>query len=180
MRKESQNWFYVAIGGVLISVLSLFVSVIIYSLHGRVYNYNIASIVNGDATRELDLQYKGPTIMNLTGEMGTFLGILVLLSILCSVIGLVTLRAQRPNTWQFWMTIGGLIGVSIPSIIVIIVVLFYGKYYAGKIYIGAAPVITPIAMVLCIRAVMRRKNKIQEELQKELIGKGLIQKAGDL
>ena len=46
----------------------------------------------------------------LTGDMD--MTRLVIAAILCALLGLFTLRAQRPNTWQFVLTIAGLIGVT--------------------------------------------------------------------
>ena len=90
------------------------------------------------------------------------------------------MRAQYPNTKNFVLTIVGLIGVLIPSVTAIVCVVALGQYYPGGLSLGIAPVISPIAIMVSIGAVVRRKNKVAEELQKEVEEKGLIWKAGDL
>jgi len=73
-----------------------------------------------------------------------------------------------------------LIGVAVPSLVLILCVLVFGGYFDGKIGFGLAPVITPAAMIVCICAVIRRKNHVQEQLQRELEAKGKIWKPRDL
>lgn len=45
---------------------------------------------------------------------------------------------------------------------------------------GISLIITPIAMVICMLAVMRRKNVVAEQARREAEAAGLIWKAGDL
>lgn len=179
---NKKNWFYIAIACVAVSVASLFTSIITYTTaSGTRYSFSIVDLIGGSADFEIVYkQYKGPVVWNITGAITTVLALVAVLAILCSVIGLVTLRAQRPNTWQFILTLVGLAGVAFPSIVLFICVLGYGKYYSGTIRCGISPVITPIAMIICIAVVVRRKNKLAEELRKEAEAKGLIWEAKDL
>lgn len=177
-------WFAVSISCLCVSILSLFLSIITYKpeVGGHKYSFSIIDLIG--KSPEFDEYilrgYKGPVVWDITGTITAILAIFVVAGIGCSIIGLITLRAQRPNTWQFVLTIVGLIAVACPSIILIICVLGYGKYYTGTIGFGIAPIITPIAMITCIFVVIRRKNKVAEELQHELEQRGLIRRAGDL
>lgn len=180
---NKKNWFYLAIGCVAVSIASLFTSIITYTTpSGTQYSFSILDLLGGSPEFESIIykQYKGPVIWDITGTTIAVLAVIAVAAILCAVIGLVTLRAQRPNTWQFILTLVGLMGVTVPSIVLIICVLGYGKYYSGTIRCGISPVITPVAMIICIAVVIRRKNKVAEELRKETEAKGLIWKAKDL
>lgn len=166
----------------IISVLSLFTSIIVFRTENDVYRFNIIDFVGNssefdDVVRQ---RYNGPVILDVTESTVVIFALVVIAAVFCALLGLLTLRAQRPNTWQFVFTIAGLIGVTIPSLVVIIIVLGYGKYYDGVISFGLAPLITPVTMIICIGTVVRRKNKVAEELRKEMERKGLIQQAGDL
>jgi hypothetical protein len=179
---EKQNWFYLAIGGVAVSIISLFMSIITYVTSFDKYTFNIMDFIgfNKEIDTVLAAGYRGPSTITINGWLAGILGFLAVAAVVCAVIGLITLREQRPNTAQFTLTIIGLIGVMIPSIVAMVVVFGYGKDYAGEISLGLAPIITPIAMFFSIMAVIRRKNKVAEEIQNELRAKGLIHEAGDL
>ena len=70
--------------------------------------------------------------------------------------------------------------VTVPSVVFIVCVIGYGKYFPGTLSIGPASIITIISMIVCIMAVIRRKNKVAEELKKELEAKGFIHKGRSL
>lgn len=181
MKKKA--WFYIAISCVGISILSLFFSIITYrGTYGVKYSFSIVDLLIHTEKFEDQVlnQYNGPVVWDITGTITVALVVIAVFGILCSIIGLFTLRAQRPNTWQFILTITGLICVAVPSVVLIVCVVGYGKYYHGTLGFGVAPIITPIAMVLCIATVIRRKNRVAEELRRELEAKGLIRRAGDL
>ena len=178
----NKNWFYAAQVCVGISILSLFTSIITYKANGREYTFTIIDLL-GD-TKQFDRivvnGYRGPVHWQINGAVTQVLLAVAIIGILLAVIGLFTLRAQRPNTWQFILTVLGLLGVAFPSCVLLMCVFKYGKYYKGVLGFGVSPVITPIAMLICILVVIRRKNRVAEELRKEVEAKGLIRKAGDL
>ena len=175
---EKKTWFLVAMGSLLISIVSLLLPVITYNGYG----FNILALIGGDRRFESLVlnSYRGPVLWDLTGFSVSILAILAVAALVCAFVGLFTLRAQRPNTRNFILTIVGLIGVAVPSITVIFSVLALGRYYPGGLGIGIAPIISPIAIGICIYTVIRRKNKVAEEIRKEVEKKGLIWEAGDL
>ena len=183
MNKKMQiGWFYVALGSMLISLISLFLPIFVCKTFEGTKTFNVLDLVNSNSDfKEYVIGgYYGPVVLDLkTGEV-TILVIIGLLALLCAVIGLVTLKAQRPNTINFILTIIGLIGISIPSLIAIICVVKYGEYYIYGLSLGIAPIISPIAIIISIGAVIRRKNKVAEEIKKEMEQKGVIRKANDL
>ena len=179
---EKKNWFYIAIGCIVVSILSLFTSVVAYTTgSGTHYSYSIIDLIQGDDfTNQVLWDYKGPVLWDISGPTVTILSIIAVLGIICAVIGLITLRVQRPNTWQFRLTVVGLIATAFPSLLIILGVLVLGRNFGGSLSCGIAPIITPIAMAISVYVVIRRKNTLQEQLQKELEAKGLIKKGGDL
>ena len=180
---EKKKWFWTAIVLVAVSVVSLFVSVMMFTtVEGTRYTFTILDIIA--SSNEFDdyviHNYYGPVIWDISETMAAVLAVIAAVAIVLAVVGLITLRAQRPNTWQMILTIAGLAGTAVPSLVLIICVLIYGKYFDGNIGLGIAPLITPAAMAACIAVVVRRKNKLAEMLRKEMMAQGKIWKAGDL
>ncbi len=175
---EKMTWFYIAIGGIAVSLLSMFLPILKLDDIG----FNIIDLVGGNETFDYYVisMYSGPVIWNITSSTVAFLAILGVAALVFAVVGLVTLRVQRPNTKNFVLTLVGMVGILIPSLTAIICVVIFGKYYYGKLSLGVAPIISPIAILVSIGVVIRRKNKVAEELRKEVEEKGLIWKAGDL
>ena len=66
------------------------------------------------------------------------------------------------------------------SFLIILGVILSADYFPGTLSCGLSPIITPIAMAVCIRVVIRRRNKVLEQLSAEMQAQGLIQPAGDL
>lgn len=176
------GWFYLAIGCVAASLLSMFLPIITYKQGNMKFNFNIIDLVCGNSDFDYYVLacYEGPVVWKITPAITSILAIAALVALICAVVGLVTLRAQRPNTKQFVITLAGLVGILIPSLVIIIIVLIYGRFYEGTLSLGIAPIISPIALMVSMGAVVRRKNKAMEELRKEVEGKGILLKAGDL
>lgn len=175
---NKKGWFYIAVGGLIISLISMLFPVINYSgMNFTAYDM----ITENRYFDDLILNdYHGPVLWDLTAGTVSVLAIVAVAALLLAILGLVTLRAQRPNTINFILTIIGLLGIAVPSITVIFSVLVLGKYYSGDLTLGIAPIISPIAIIISIFAVIRRKNRVAEEIRKEVERKGLIWKAGDL
>ena len=175
---DTKGWFYLAIGCVVISLLSMFLPILVS--YGK--SYNIIDLVSGDSAfaEEVIEAYTGPVLWNITSETVIILAFLAAASLVITIVGLITLRVQRPNIGNFILTFIGLIGNLIPSLTAIICVVGFQKYYPGQLGIGIAPIISPIAILISMLAVMRRKNKVAEEIRKEVEREGLIWKAGDL
>lgn len=176
------GWFYLALGSIVVSLLSLFLPIFRYGKGNSTMSFNIIDLIDGNEYFNYYIieRYSGPVIWDITSNIVSILAVVAVAALLCAVVGLITLRAQRPNKKNFVLTIVGLIGILIPSFTVIICVLGFGKYYQDKLSLGIAPFISPIAILISIGVVIRRKNKVAEEVKKEVEEKNLIWKAGDL
>ena len=187
MNKKITNrvgWFYLALGCVIVSIVSLFLPIFKWSKgsNSPALSFNIIDLIRQDAdfNKYVLNNYTGPIVWNISSGMVVILSLVMIAALVCAVVGLVTLRVQRPNTANFVLTIIGLIGIMIPSVTAIICVAVFGKYFNGDLSIGIAPILSPIAILICIGAVIRRKNKAAEELQAEVLQKGLMRSGGDL
>ncbi len=185
---KKKTWFYVAISCVAISILSLFTSIVSYTTYVGIYgggirktSYSIIDLIfKTEFRKEVLAQYTGPVLWKMGGATVSILAIVAVGAILCAIIGLITLRKQRPNRWNFVMTFIGVIGTTFPSFLVILAVVLSKNYFVGTVSCGLSPIITPIAMVICMFAVLRRKNAVAEQARREAEAAGLIWKAGDL
>ena len=181
-KRENAAWFYVALGSLAVSVLSFLLPVLTYvTPEGEHWSFSLPNLIFYDARlTSVFLDYHGPVIVFLTERSAVVLGVLALAALVVALVGLITLRAQRPNTRQFVLTIIGLVLILLPSLVLIVCVAVFGKYYAGTIGFGVAPILAPVSLLICIGAVMRRKNRVAEEMRREMEANGLIWQAGDL
>ena len=179
--QKKRIWLYTASLMLLLSVISSFLPVLSYwTPEGSVYRYNLIQLIQGeDFTREVLYGYKDTVYWEINEVWVTFFALISVLSLLCAVIGLITLRQQRPNIMQFWLTMAGLAGTSLPALLVLFAVLFFQKGFPGTLSPGLYPLIAPAAAIISVAAVYRRKNKYQEELRRELEAEGKIWQAGE-
>lgn len=180
---EKKPMFFIAITGLVVSIISLFLPVITFvTRKGKTFAYSIFGILTDSEGFEdnILMKYNGPVVWDITGQISIILAAIFLLALILAIVGLFTLRVQRPNTGQFVLTIIGLIGVAIPSLILIICVVGYGHYFEGRLSFGPAPVITIISMIACIFAVIRRKNRVAKELARALEERGMINRPTSL
>lgn len=176
--KEKKKWLYVAAGALGVAVLSMFTTILSYKSAGTVYSYNLLGLIEGnDFTQNVLANYRGTVYWRIDGFWVTLLTVVSLASLICSIVGLFTLRQQRPNIKQFWLTIIGLAGTSLPALLVLIAVPMFRSGFQGELTYGIYPVVAPIATLVSVLAVYRRKNRVQEELRKELEDKRKIWKA---
>ena len=179
---KNKAWFYVAIGCIMISIASMFASIIVYiNQVGNRSSYNIISLLEGDDfSNHVLAKYTGPVLLRMPGNIVTLFAVIGIISIICAVVGLFTLRVQYPNKWQFVLTIVGLIGTLIPSGLILFGVIVSNEYFPGELRCGLYPIITPIAMAISVAAVLRRRDKVKRMNLERLASQGMIRKAGDL
>lgn len=183
---KSKAWFYVAFGSLIASLISMIFlpTIIVYRNNISSESYSVVKLITDSSNFEKNVLhfYDNDIVLKINAGSVVFLSLLALAAVVCAVVGLITLRAQRPNTKQFILTLVGLVGVTIPSLILLICIAGFGNSFAEGISLkfGPAPIITPITMIICIATVIRRKNKVAEELRRSLEESGKIMRAGDL
>lgn len=173
----------IAYSGLLISILSAFTTIIGYT--NKMGQHHAFSLL--DFLSDADLigsfvfkEYTGTVYVQFEGEKVLLLVFLGAVAIFCAFSGLNRLSKQTDNTISFVLTLFGLIGTMIPSLAILFLVAALKDYYLGAISYGIYPIVSPIAMIVCIAAAtqMRRKNNEYREKLKET--EGLMFMGGDL
>lgn len=180
---QNKRWFYISMTCLIISVVSLFISIVTYTTPaGDSYSYNIVGLLfqGHDFSQRVLNSYTGPVFATFTGVKITAMAAIAIIAFICAFTGLMTIRAQYPTTGQFILTFLGLIGTAVPSVLILILVFLSRNYFIGTVSCGLAPIITPIAMIISIITVKRRKDKVAEELRRRAMAKGLIRRATDM
>ncbi len=180
--KKSIYWLLPVLTGLVASVISVFLPVLTYHYpDGSKAVFNVFAFL--EPSRELTdilALYNGPGERNVPAFWIAVLAVLAVAAIAAAFIGVITMSRQRPNTWQFIMTLAGLLGTAIPAFLIILAVWISKRFFPGTFHCGVYPIITPIAMVMCMVLVTRKHKKNQAELLAAERAKGLIRPGGDL
>lgn len=169
---------------IAVSVLSMFISVVKYTKYyptgKEVTVYAIQDLIDGTRfAHEVTYEYTGYVIP--IGEwVITALCILGVVAICAALIGIVILSKQRPVKWPYVMTMIGLVGTAIPSIVILFGVLLSVNYFPGTISCGFYPIVAPIATIICLFTVWRERRRVLAAQAAAEESKELIYMAGDL
>lgn len=178
---KKNQWMYLVLGCIAFSVISLFLPVLVYTYpHGTVVKLNIMDIASSQKLTTILADYTGPFSIYVPAGVATFFAVVAALAILVAFIGVITMSIQRPNTRQFCLTLCGIIGTAIPSVLIFLAVILSRQYLPGTFRCGLYPVITPIAMVVCMITVTRKHRRSMAEIQAQERAKHLIRPGGDL
>ncbi|MBR6762486.1 MAG: hypothetical protein IKM13_01900 [Clostridia bacterium] len=180
--KKNILWLLPVLACIVASVASVFLPVLTYVYpNGQKVSFNVFSFVEqSEDLLDILASYNGPFEMYIDKVWLTILAFLAVLAIILAFIGVITMSLQKPNTWQFVMALVGIIGTAIPAIIVIIAAPVSQRYLPGTFSFGVYPIITPIAMILCMITVTKKHKKTQAEIRAAEKAKGLIRPGGDL
>lgn len=140
MKKTNRNgWFYVALGALIVSVLSLFTPIIVYTdgsaprsllqmfsgqtgagSAGSFYgSYTILDLLAGDRfVKEVLVDYQGKVLWRIDTLDVIALALLAIAALSASLVGICTMRSQYHRKWQFIMTLAGLAGTAFPSLLI--------------------------------------------------------------
>ncbi len=197
---KKKTWMYIAIGAIVLSVVSLFLPVITYqNSNGNTYSFNILKVItNGadfidyvllDNDGSFAASLNNPALVSLLSmssneALPKFLIALVAIigvgAIVASFLGIRSMSKQYESAWPFRLTIIGLVLTAIPALAILILTMISKDYFTNTIQLGAYVFITPLAMIAAIITVTNRhklsleEKKIQEEARKYL------RPAGDL
>ena len=184
---KKKTWMYTAIGAIVLSVVSLLFPIIIYRSYrsGITSGYNFFQLFNTDEfNRIVFYEYTGDFLRGMTeSETGFWIILLCLVGIIAIALAFVGIRMmskQYESVAPFRMTICGLIGTAIPSIVLLILFIVSQNQYAGTMYLGPYVFITPITMVIACLAVTNKYRLNQEEAKAQAEAKAYIRPAGDL
>lgn len=180
--KKSIQWLLPVQTCVIASVASVFLPVLTYIYpNGHKVSFNLFAFTEpSEALLDILASYNGPYEMYIDKIWLTILAVLAVLAIFAAFIGVITMSLQRPNTWQFVLALVGIIGTAIPAVIVIIAAPVSPQYLPGTFQFGVYPIITPVAMVMCMITVTKKHRRTQAELRAAEKAKGLIRPAENL
>lgn len=184
MKKKNNELIILAYASLIISILSAFTTIVGYKNRLGVYrSFSLIDFLSKDGNSFdsfVSKEYIGkiywviniPTIRNFV--------IIGILAVICAFVGLSLISKQKENTSSFILTLLGLIGTMAPAVLIFICIVILKENYLGDISFGIYPIISPIAMMVCIAAAtqMHRKNNEYKKKLKE--ANGLIFRAGDL
>lgn len=179
--KKSIQWLLPVLTCLIASVASIFLPVLSYEYpNGQSVAFNVFDFVEPDELSQILFTYSGSLRMGVDPVVVVILAIAAVLSIIAAFVGVITMSRQRPNTWQFVLALVGIIGTAIPSVLIFLAVILSKNYFPGTFSFGVYPIITPIAMVLCMITVTKKHRKTQAEIRAAEKAKGLIRRGGDL
>ena len=101
-------------------------------------------------------------------------------AVACAFVGLLRLSKQTDNRLSFVLTLLGLLGTMAPSLTIFICIVALKDQYIGNITCGVYPVVSPLAMVVCIVAATRMRRRNLDARKKLEAAEGLIFRGGDL
>lgn len=184
---KKKTWIYTAIGAIALSAASLFLPIITYTSArtGITSSYNIfALFANDDFIWNFFGEYSGSFLRGMGKEEVSFFTIILCLIGLCAIVlaivSIFSMSKQYESTKPFYLSIGGLIGTAIPSVVLLVLFLFSVNQFDGNMRVGAYMFITPIAMVIACLAVTSKHRLNREEARAMAEAQAYIRPAGDL
>lgn len=170
MKELSDNKLIaLAYSGLVISILSAFTTIIGYTNSAN--KHRTFSLL--DFLTDADgfgpfvfTEYMGREYVQYESWQLFLLIALGSIAIICALIGLMRLSRQTDNLLSFVLTITGLVITMAPALIIIIcTVVLKENYQGGVISCGIYPLVSPVAMAICVVAVtkMRRNRKKRKD-----------------
>lgn len=184
MKKIKENKLVViAYSGLIVAILSTFTTIVGYTNAAGVHKTFTIIDFLGDAKGFGSFifgEYTGKEFVTYQPWQLYVLIALGVIAIICAFTGLMKLSKQTDNNMSFALTILGLLITMAPSAILFIEFTILRNQFLGTISCGIYPIVSPIAMIICIAAAtkMRRRNIEYRKKLKE--AEGLIFRGGDL
>lgn len=179
-RKKNNLMLWIALVWIVISVLSMFASVVSYSENGKTTVYAMQDMIDGQRfSKEVLSKYTGEFVIHIGSWAVTLLCIVSICAIVSSIVGILLLSKQRPVTWPFIMTVAGMIGTSIPALLILIATILSAFDFPGTIIPGFYPIITPIAIAFCLFVVVKERKRVKKATA-QMKASAYIAPAGDL
>lgn len=182
MRKGTEHTqLWVALLWIVVSIFSLFIGVISYtSPNGTKTTYALQDLINGERfSKEVLYQYTGSFRLTIGDWVLTLLCALAAAAILFALIGILIMSKQKPVRWPFVMTVIGSVGTAIPSVAILVASLISASDFPGKITPGFYPILTPMAVVLCLAIVIKERKRIKQA-NRDIEKNAYLHPGGDL
>ena len=184
---HKKTWAYVSCGLIGLSILSLFFPILSYSSfrYGKKLHFNILKLLLTDDFLDQVLgEYTGGFMRSVSDGTATAFVVLISLigvaAIILAFVGIISMTKQYTRSYPFVLSICGLIGTAIPSLILIIIFALSGNSFQGSVHLGAYVFITPLSMLLACITVSRRYALTRQQLELLREASQYIYPAGDL
>lgn len=178
---KRSTWLTLTLLCLVLSVASMFLPVLTYQFeNGYSIAFNVLKFLEPKELFQVLSEYTGSYVVAFQEGLVTFLAVVAILAILSAFFGVITMSMQRPNFWQFVLALVGLIGTLIPSLLVYLAAILSVNYFPGTFTLGVYPIITPIAMGVCIYMVTRKHKLTQAQIEAEKRAAQYLRVAGDL
>ena len=197
---NKKTWIYIAVGAIILSMVSLFLPVITYqNSNGNVYSFNILRVITKgsdfidyvlmDNDGSFADKVNNPALVSLLSMSSddalpkvliALVAIMGVVAIVASFLGIRSMSTQYESAWPFRLTILGLILTAIPAFAILILTLISKDYFTNTIQLGVYVFITPIAMIVAIITVTNRHKITQEQKRIQEEAKKYLHPAGDL
>ena len=185
MRKRS--WMYLSLLCLVISILSLFLSVLSYTNGvGVKHSYNLIDLISDPDSfgRFVSSEYQGELFQSIDLDeesvMIILFAIVGIAALVCAIIGVVRMGRQRPTRGSFILALIGLIGTALPALTILILLGLSRNYFQGSINAGLYVIITPIAMICSVITVSLKHNRNKKQMEARDRVKDYLRLAGDL
>lgn len=184
MEKIKENKLVaIAYSGLIIAILSAFTTIVGYTNAAGIHK--TFSLIDFFADAEgfgafIFNEFTGKAYVTYQPWQLFVLIALGAIAIICAFTGLMKLSKQTDNKTSYVLTIIGLVITMAPAVILFIEFTALKNHYLGTVSCGIYPIVSPIAMIICIAAAtkMRRRNIEYRKKLKE--AEGLIFRGGDL
>ena len=177
---KRSTWLMLTIMCLVLSIASMFVPVLTYTFQNDTsMAFNVLQFLEPEELFVILSEYTGEYV-DLSQSVVTILAVVGILAIVAAFLGVITMSVQRPNYWQFVLALVGLIGTLIPSLLIYLAVILSIRYFPGTFTLGVYPIITPIAMGVCIGMVTRKHKRTQAQIEAERKAAQYWHAGGDL
>lgn len=185
MEKLKENKLVaIAYSGLAIAILSAFTTIVSYTNSSGIHRaFSLLDFLTENANgfgEFVFYEYMGKVYVDYDNSQLFLLIALGVIAIICAFVGLMRLSKQTDNKLSFVLTIFGLIGTMAPSLIIFICIVALKDNYLGTISCGIYPIVSPIAMIMCIAAAVKMRRRNIEYRKKLKEAEGLIFRGGDL
>ncbi len=162
MKNNPKIRFAIMILLVAISVSTMFFGVISYETPDGVRTtYALQDIISGTRFQnEVLNKYTGSVELYLGPWALTVLCVLAVGAVLAALTGILIMSSQKPVRWPYIMTLFGVVGTAIPSLLIIAAVIVSVSWFPGTISCGLYPIVTPFAMLLCLMTVVHERKRV--------------------
>ena len=147
--------------------------------------YNILGILDRNAFEKTVLrEYTGTAFQRIDFEAETAivvaLCIIGVTAIVLTLIGISIMSKQYESNKPFFLTVCGIIGTVIPSLVLFVLYSISKNDFPGHLRLGAYIVVTPVAMLIAYINVTNRHRLTQQELRIRKEAEAYIRPAEDL